>query len=426
MPDGMRSMAPAKLIGSLLLFVACSATVVRCQSGSETAQSADDFVNSVGVNVHLMLWRTVYGDFPAVEKALQNLGVRHIRDGLVDTTWAPYYDRLNELGKLGIKSTLITSPSETSQLIADYPSRVPDSFEAYEAPNEYDQSRDPDWAATLNAFLARLHSVVESDPSTSRFPIIGPSLTRAESFPQVAESGAFFDYSNLHNYLGGREPGTAGWGRNGYGSISWNLALVQHPWPNKPVMTTETGYLNDLSNVQGIPEDVSGKYLPRLLLEQWMRGIHRTYLYQLLDHEKSERDPGSSYGLLHSDFTPKIGYRAIQGLLQLLSDPGPAFKLDDLNLDLSGNLAHVHHVLFERRDATFYLALWVEEPSYDVNTKTYLHVPAQQITVRTGQTMKMEEHELDDEGFMHKTNLGTTETQVVSIGDRVTVLEMSR
>lgn len=414
------------LIIWLALSAACFGVSVQPQSAAEKAQSAADFVNSVGVNIHLTLWRSVYGDFPAVKKALTDLGVLHIRDGLVDTAWAPYYERLNELGKLGIKSTLITSPNETGEVIAGYPHRVPDSFEAFEAPNEYDRSHDPNWAATLNAFLVRLHAAVKSDPTISRFPIIGPSLTRAGSFPKIAESAGFFDYANLHNYLGGRNPGTAGWGPNGYGSFAWNLELVDGAWPNKPIITTETGYQNDPSNPQGVPEDVSGKYLPRLLFEQWMHGIQRTYLYQLLDHEKRGRDPGSSFGLLHADFTPKVGYRAIQGLLQLLADPGPPFKLDDLNLDLSGNLANVHHVLLEKRSGAFYLALWVEQVGYDVNAKTYLHVPAQQIAIQTGHKMKMEAHELDSQGLMHTTNLGRKQKQVISVCDRVTVLELSR
>ncbi len=411
------------LITWLALSAACFAVGVQPQGAAEKAQSADDFVNSVGVNVHLWLWRSEYGNFPAVERALKDLGVRHIRDGLIDTTWAPYYDRLNELGKLGIKSTLITSPNETGQEIAGYPDRVPDSFEAFEAPNEYDQSHDPNWAATLNSFLVTLHSAVESDPNASRFPIIGPSLTRAASFPKIAESARFFDYSNLHNYPGGRNPGTAGWGPNGYGSFDWNLALVHDAWPNKPIMTTEIGYQNDPSKPQGVPEDVSGKYLPRLLLEQWMRGVQRTYLYQLLDLGTSH---GTTFGLLHSDFTPKVGYRAIQGLLQLLADPGPPFKLDDLNLGLSGDLANVHHILLEKRSGAFYLALWIEQAGYDVNAKTYVRVPAREIVIHTGKPLKMREHEIDDEGLMHTADLGRTQKEVIAVCDRVAVLELSR
>src|SRR5439155_12369958 len=104
------------------------------------------------------------------------------RDGLIDTSWRGYYDRHNELGRLGIRSIFTTSPDQNDQLLLDYPQRMKDSFEAYEAPNEYDQSRNQDWATTLSRFLTRLNATVKGDPRTSRFPIIAPSLTRQDSF----------------------------------------------------------------------------------------------------------------------------------------------------------------------------------------------------------------------------------------------------
>lgn len=415
-----------KLIAWLAIPTICFAAILSPTGVNEIARSADVFVDSVGVNVHLHNVNTPYGNFTGVEKALKDLGARHIRDGLIDTKWTPYYERLNELGKLGIKSTLITSPTESETVLASYPSRVPDSFEAYEAPNEYDLRHGPDWAATLNSFMAKLYGAVKSDPIASRFPIVGPSLTRADSFPKVAASARFFDYANLHNYFGGRNPGTPGWGNNGYGSFGWNLNLVRNAWPGKPIITTETGYINDLDNPQGIPEEVSGKYLPRLFLEQLLHGIQRTYIYQLLDLGNKEKFPDNSFGLVHSDFTPKPGYLAIQSLLRLLSDPGPAFKLDRLDFSLSGDLANVHHLLLEKRDATFYLALWIEQSGYDVNAKTSLDVPAHQITIRTDQPLKMKVHEFDAHGLMHTADLGRSQTRMISVYDRVMVLEISR
>ena len=141
--------------------------------------------------------------------------------------------------------------------LAAYPGRVANSFEAYEGPNEYDNSGDPNWATMLNNFMTLLHGAVKSNASAAQFPIVGPSLTQAASFAQVAASAASFDNANLHNYSGGRNPGTPGWGNGGYGSIDWNLALANGAWPGKPVITTETGYVNDLTQVNSVPEDVS-------------------------------------------------------------------------------------------------------------------------------------------------------------------------
>ena len=142
---------------------------------AEKATSADTFVDSVGVNVHLHYLDTSYSNFSRVKQSLVDLGLRHVRDGLVDTTWQDYYNHHNELGRSGIKGIFTTSPSQSDQLLLDYPRRMKDSFEAYESPNEYDQSHNPDWAGTLSEFVTRLNTTVKANPSTSRFPVIGPS-----------------------------------------------------------------------------------------------------------------------------------------------------------------------------------------------------------------------------------------------------------
>ena len=390
---------------------------------AEKAGSADAFVDSVGVNIHLHFNDTAYANFPRVEQALKDLGVRHVRDGLVDTEWKEYYDRHNQLGRLGIKGTFITSPAQSAQLLLDYPQRMKDSFEAYEAPNEYDQSHDAHWYATLTAFLSQLNRVVKADARTSRFPVIGPSLTRADSAFKLRGLCAF-DYANLHNYFGGHNPGTSGWGSNGYGSILWNLATVNTVCPGKPVVTTETGYQTGTAVPQGIPEDVEEKYVPRLFLEQWLHGIRRTYLYELIDlpPRRSARD--SAFGLLRFDFSPKPAYSALMNLLHLLADPGPAFAGEELGFKLSGELSSVHHLLLEKRNGVFYLALWVEEPGYDSASKRAAPPETHAVVIQTDRAIGMIRHWFDASGIMHAATLDAGATHNIEVSDSVTILEM--
>ncbi len=390
----------------------------------QPATSADAFVDSTGVNIHLHSTTTPYSKFPSVKTALQNLGVRHVRDGLIDTTWTTYYDELNQLGQAGIKATLTTSTSQTAALLVSYPSRVADSFEAYEAPNEMDESGNANWAATLNSFMGTLHNAVNSNPQVSQFPILGPSLTQQSSYAQVTPSNPDFTDSNLHDYFGGRNPGTPGWGSGGYGSIGWNIALSASAWLNKPIVATETGYVTDVNQTNGVPEDVAGKYMPRVFLEQWMHGIKRTYVYELVDIGANGGD--NNYGLLHSDFSPKPAYTAVKNLLNLLSDPGPSFTPTGLDYTLSGNLTNVHQLLLEKRDGTFYLLLWVEQPSYDVNTKQEIAVPVQKITINTGNSVRINTHTLDITGNMGTSTLGVGQSQTLQVSDMVTVLEISQ
>jgi hypothetical protein len=189
-------------------------------------------------------------------------------------------------------------------------------------------------------------------------------------------------------------------------------------------MTTETGYVTDVSQPNGVPEDVAGRYLPRVLLEQWMHGITRTYIYELVDVGAQIGDNG--FGLLHSDFSPKPAYSAIKSVLSLLSDPGPTFQTGGLDFKLSGNLTNIHHLLLQKRDGTFYLAIWVEQPSYDVNAKKQLSVPAQQVTLQTERQMRINVHQIDASGNMQNTTLGIGQTQTIEVNDLLTILEISQ
>jgi hypothetical protein len=434
-------------LAHIVLSAVCLLSASYPVSNGEKAVAADAFVNSIGVNVHLHFADTSYGNFAAVEKSLKDLGTRHIRDGLIDTQWTPYYDRLNELGRAGIKAILITSPKESGTLLTAYPGRVAESFEGYEAPNEYDISGDKDWLGTLNAFVPILYEAVNggSRPAPSgqqgvqpnlrdgkgerraaRFPIIGPSLTQAASFPKVAGTGQFVDFANLHNYLGGRNPGTPGWGANGYGSYAWNLNLAASAWPGKPIFTTETGYFNDVATLTGVPEVVSGKYMPRLFFEQWMHGIQRTYVYELVDLHQGAAGADASYGLLHADFTPKPAFTAVRSLIGLLADPGPSFVAGNLDFTLSGDLKDVEHLLLEKRDGTFFLAIWIEELGYDVNARKELAVADRSIVVKTKEPLKMKVHRLGLDGVIQSSDLGAGVAQSVQTGDRVVILEISR
>ncbi len=390
---------------------------------AQTARSADAFVDSVGINVHLNYLDTAYANFPEVLQALQQLGVRHVRDGLIDTHRQRYYDRHNTLGRSGIRGIFITSPAESSPLLLSYPSRMSDSFEGYEGPNEYDQTSDPNWATNLISFVERLDQTVKGNSATSRFPVIGPSLTRQDSYLKL-HGVCSFDFENLHSYFGGHNPGTAGWGANGYGSISWNLSNVSTACAGKPVITTETGYQTDLSLNQGIPEDISARYVPRVFLEQWLRAIQRTYLYELIDLPPKGSPADSGFGLLRSDLSFKPAYFALKNLLHLLADPGPPYTGKDFPFVLTGDLSNVDHALFEKRNGTFYLAIWLEEPAYDPDRKKAMPVPAHQVVLQTEREANIVSHRLDKSGAMRTASLGLSTTRSVEVSDFVTVLEI--
>jgi len=245
----------------------------------------------------------------------------------------------------------------------------------------------------LRAYQQRLYEAVKGNASTRRISVIGPSFTSGAAYAHVGDLSASVDYGNMHNYYAGRNPGTDGWGAGGYGSIAWNLSNARKYASQRPTVSTETGYHNAVDSSTGhagTPEVVAGRYVPRLFLEHFSRGIVRTYAYELIDQKAAPASDGSNpeyhFGLLRNDGTEKPAYVALKNLIGLLEEP-PAepgdllFSPGALNYSLSGETQAVHRLLLQKRDGRFYLILWQEVPSYDPNTKRVLPVPDKKVTL---------------------------------------------
>lgn len=409
----------------LAFLLAMSIVISVHPASAQTTVAADKFVDSVGVNVHLHYEGTVYRDnFELIKGRLLELGTRHVRDGLIDTSWQGYYDRHKALGQAGIKGIFISSPGIRSAALESYPSRMQGAFEGYEAPNEYNWSGDPAWVATLRNTLTQLHAL-KAMPALAAYPIYGPSLTEQSAYGLLGNVGHLIDRGNLHNYFAGREPGTPGWGADGYGSIEWNLRNARPYADGKPIVTTETGYSDDPSRAGHVPPSIAAIYTPRVVLEQYLHGIERTYIYELCDPE-----PGggadAGYGLLHRDGSPKPAFTALKNLLTLLADPGPAHAVQPLNAVIDGGGANLHRLAFQKRDGSYYLALWVEASVYDVDARTPVAVPVQSVTVRVPSPLQIvAARQWDAEGRVTTTPIAPPAGGgPVTVGDRLLVLEI--
>jgi hypothetical protein len=149
----------------------------------------------------------------------------------------------------------------------------------------------------------------------------------------------------------------------------------------------------------------------------------RTFEYEFADE-------GSDYfgtcGLMNFDLTPKPAYNALSAVIHLLSDPGAAFTPVRLSYTLSGQTNNVHHLLLQKRDGTYYLALWIETPSWNANTDALIPVPAQSISVSLPAVPVLPEFStLDDTGAMTTVPLVPVVNVLnVSLTDRVSVISV--
>ena len=387
----------------------------------EQASRADDFVDSIGINVHLHYTDTLYySNWPLTFQAIETLGVRHTRDGVIDNALQAYYDRHEQLASAGIKGLFISSTAITPGMMQSFIMRMPHAFEAAETINEADSANDPAWIAHVKADLADKYPLAHSAGGF----MVGPSLVQTSSPLLLGDVSASADLGNLHNYLGGRNPGTVGWGGPDalghlYGSIPFALDNVANDAPGRGVFTTETGYSTDLvGTLNAVSESVEAVYFPRLLLEQWNAGIQRTYIYELFDTEQA-------LGIMHANGTAKPAYAAIAHLLGLLSDKGPAFTAASLDYSIAGAGSSMHHALFQKRDGSFWLALWIEASSYDPDQHMEILVPTQSVTLLTAAPYAMTTYQLDATGAVATSSSTSATTHPLSVSDHLLLVELT-
>ena len=371
--------------------LALSIFVPAVSAAPETARSADDFVDSIGVNTHLFYDNSVYYQKynEIIKPKLLELGIRHIRDSGTRNLNG-YLARLKELKTLGIRSTLVFDPRNTTPqgAVALVKELGEDVVEAAQGPNEYDLSGDSNWVNTLRTYQQQLYQAIKGDSATSSLPVYSPTLTTDGAYNSVGDLSSFVDYAAMNNYYSGRNPGTPGWGDNGYGSLGWNVQLAQKDSGSKPMITTETGYHNTVNTTdghKGVPEDIAGKYVPRLCLEQFNYGISRTLIYEFISAYNDPNSLYTNFGLLHNDGSEKPAFAALKNLIRLVNDPGSNFTPGALNYTLSGDTTKIHHTLLQKRDGTFYLILWQEVSGFDVDAKQYLNISNQQVTLNLNQ-----------------------------------------
>lgn len=390
-------------------------------AGAEPVYWGPSFVDAIGVNVHLHYKETPYVQrWPEVRDAIAELGVRHVRDGLFDSDWAPYYAHLNELAASGVRLDLITNLGESEQLISSYPQRVA-GIEAFEAPNELKLS-SPDAVSTLRSFMG----VVRDAATAAHVPVIGPSQAQPKGYAVIGDLSSLVDFGNLHDYPGGHNPGTPGWGGlafgSRFGSIPYNLAATRQVSGTHPIVTTETGYFTDLSIHGGVPAVIEARYTPRLLLEHFRAGVARTYIYELLDEGRGK---DAHYGLMTGDLERRPAFYALAATLWEIGGPKgqDAPRYDALPVTVQTDVADVHHVLFERGDGRFVMALWREASSYDIEMNAFLTVAPVQVSI-AGPLPEPQILTFGDDGKLRPRELNRAGAALsLSVDDHVTFLE---
>ena len=369
------------LTGVLSCLFVVSVPCALSQNPAEVARSANDFVDSIGVVVHLNRTNSAYNNYEEVIKPrLQELGVRHVRDGFspTDTTTL---ERFADLGSLGIKSTLVMDPRhmpKPTQAIAVIHS-LAGSVEAVEGPNEWDvweelTYQDKTFPMGVQTYQAELYNTIKNNPTTAHLDVLAPTVAHWWNAPQLTNVAC--DYGAMHSYAGGQIP-------TSHLDSHW-IPSAQLICPGKPIVATEAGWHNAMEGGGGQPgvsELAASKYVPRLYLEYFNRGIKRAYINEFIDKWRNGSKE-AHFGLVRHDGTPKPAFIALKNLIALLQDSGGGAAVPGaLTYSLAGDTSNIHHTLLQKSDGRFFLVLWQDVPSFDLDTKTDIAVASKPVTL---------------------------------------------
>ena len=458
-----------KLLGRLILFALFTTTLLgtiaapmsrlvpithAAPATPETAQSADSFVDSIGVATHWGYPDTPYGgNYEGVKEKLAALGLRHVRDGI--------NSRAQDLAKLGIKTTVVVGPGPMGT-----PTQIRDAIkaantpiaaiEAVEGPNEPDLF----WPANntsyggqgfpqgVIAFQKDLYTALNSDPATASLTVIGPALGKSYDYNTKSPLGNgtltnYVNWGNFHPYPGGGNAYSFPFSYDTIDKYYWHgnfpsvnidewpyaFDIWAPPFSTKPMAATETGYQTSKNSIS---EKAHGKYMPRLFLEYFRKGIVRTFCYELVDEFNDPNNPEANFGLLHNDLTPKPAYIALKNLINLLNDPGPSFTPSSLDYTLAvnppasyGRTQYIHHLLLQKRDGTFYLVLWHEIANADTTNSPPREIapPDMPVTLTLKVPLSATVYALDDGGNMSSTSMSASALSL-NVSDKVTIVKL--
>ncbi|MGI8433624.1 MAG: hypothetical protein ACR2LE_02655 [Nocardioidaceae bacterium] len=364
------------------------------------AHPADSLCESYAVNTKLFYASQVYAHTDAVIDLLHELGVRTIRERVTTGTspgaLAQRYamPRLAELGirwhatvgELDDWSRAEVATREAFALFLDFYAPAVDGslaslVHSFGGCNEVDGSVvdgavDPQWAAHARLMQAELWRQATSSPLTDSIPVAGPSTRSDVTAARAAALGdlsAVSDWGNAHLYNRGSSP-TRG--------IDEHLAVLERCFPDaNRWIFTETGYNNAPQDDSGrtVSEDAAATYAIRGICDFFRRdSIYGRF--ELLDdpdpidfttqnsiNTTAERQ--AHFGLVAmteesvTAATPdtwrrKPEFFATQRFLRLMSDKGPSFRTDPLNLLVTGGGADLQQALVQKRDGRHYLLLW--------------------------------------------------------------------
>lgn len=357
-------------------------------------------LNVLGVDVHLAYGEPLYASASTVESALAYVGIRRVRDVLLNITGSSSAMAVaKDLAAKGIVFDLTSVSGPTTAnlntVMAAYnawAAAMPGSLFAVEGPNEIDLQPitygSLTGLAAGTAFQEAFYTAVKADSALSGVPVLNLTLGNGNPtlYGELGDLSAYCDYGNAHLYPQSVEDYV-----NPYQSYS-----VDIPWevsidsPSKSTIITETGYYTMPDNAYGVDDDVAAKYMLDMPFDAVLHGVSQMSFYDLFDDTvvATSTDPEAHYGLFDNTGAPKASGTAMHNLITILADPGNATSVVGTapNYTLSNQPAPGYSLVLGKSTGTFELVVWSEPDIWNQTTDTEISVTPTAMTVNLGQT----------------------------------------
>ena len=345
-------------------------------SYTEVAAPSDALADSVGFDASYENNQYV----PKVTQELEWSGIRHLRDGPpVTPTMINLFKGLGQHGinhAIGMEAGF--APSTLKAALAAFAPYV----DYVEPANEADNVANPNWAQ-MRQDQQTLYSTVRANPAYNNVAVMGPSFANpAAHAALVGPLDAYEDYGQMHNATCDWNPATTLFGSG----IATNIALLRVSTVYKPLVTTETGYGDDLTRGCSLVDSVIARYIPREAALRFMAGMPRTY-YDFLVNRPYDAVFGS-LGMLNFDGSPKPQFLTLANLVHITADPGAPIPSRQVTYGISGATSDVEHLMLARRDGSYELLLWRETMGWDHHARQVLAVAPETVGVSLPAGMK--------------------------------------
>lgn len=349
---------------------------------------SDDLVEATSINTHLNWRSSVWATNPAWKQAFAELGLRYTRSGMFRNTGA-----IQDWKDIGAKLIYVSGDGDNINR-----TEVANSLDvlvenaaithAIEGPNEPNEGYHEGWAERTKDYQAWLYDEVKSRQAIASKHIIGPSVWSGEDkgYAALGDMSDVMTIGNLHYYTGGCRPTVTAQGPDSGAASTLNEAIndAEGLAPGLPIWITETGW-----SVGGpgcalsqwfVTDNAQAKYIPRMLMEAFIRSIDHVALYTLLD---DDRNPPRYHGLMKQDMSKRASYGALKRTLALYKDDGPRPSLGKLDYAVQYPSPSLHALpLMQKSDGRFLITMWNDVDSYD--RKTFKDIdPAPLQTVMT-------------------------------------------